>query len=77
MADNFSVLGVQGVETIYIPMDGSGGPENTATMRVRARDTGCWIVIANTWSAVMINPRGEVVLEVSETECQRAAPRRV
>ena len=50
-------------------MDGSGGPENTEKMRWRARDNHCWIVIANTWSAVIISPSGELHLEKYETEC--------
>ena len=67
--DNCSVLGVQGAQVIFIPMDGSGGPENTEKMRWRARDNQCWIVIANTWSAVIISPSGESHLEKYETEC--------
>ncbi len=68
-ADNCRTLAVQGAGIIFIPMDGSGGPENTAKMRWRARENGCWIVIANTWSAVIINPGGEIYLEKYETEC--------
>ena len=68
-ADNCAVLGVQGSEIIFIPMDGSGGPENTEKMRWRARENGCWIVIANTWSAIIIGPSGEIHLERYETEC--------
>ena len=68
-ADNCSVLGVQGAQVIFIPMDGSGGPENTDKMRWRARDNNCWIVIANTWSAVILSPSGESHLEKYETEC--------
>ena len=67
--DNCAVLGVQGAQVIFIPMDGSGGPENTEKMRWRARDNHCWIVIANTWSAVIISPSGELHLEKYETEC--------
>ena len=67
--DNCSVLGVQGAQVIFNPMDGSGGPENTEKMRWRARDNNCWIVIANTWSSVIISPSGEVHLEKYETEC--------
>ena len=66
--DNCSVLGVQGAQVIFNPMDGSGGPENTEKMRWRARDNQCWIVIANTWSAVIISPSGESHLEKYETE---------
>lgn len=69
IVDNFSTLGVQGVETIYLPMDGSGGPENTQTLRQRARDNGCWVVVANTWSSAIVSPKGEVALENYQTEC--------
>jgi beta-ureidopropionase len=67
--DNFSTLGVQGAEVIFIPMDGSGGPENTRMLSQRARDNHCWIVVANTWSCAVIAPTGEVRLEKYETEC--------
>ena len=68
-ADNCRTLAVQGAGIVFIPMDGSGGPDNTAKMRWRARENGCWIVIANTWSAVIIGPGGEIYLEKYETEC--------
>ena len=67
--DNCSVLGVQGAQVIFIPMDGSGGPDNTEKMCWRAKDNNCWIVIANTTSAVIISPSGEVHLQKYETEC--------
>jgi len=69
IVDNFSTLGVQGVEVIFLPMDGSGGPDNTQTLRVRARDNACWIIVANTWSCAIISAKGEVVLENYQTEC--------
>ena len=68
-ADNVRTLAVQGAGVIFIPMDGSGGPDNTEKMRWRAKENGCWIVIANTWSAVLISPSGELNLEKYETEC--------
>ena len=68
-ADNVRTLAVQGAGVIFIPMDGSGGPDNTAKMRWRAKENGCWIAIANTWSAVLISPSGELSLEKYETEC--------
>ena len=68
-ADNVRTLAVQGAGVIFIPMDGSGGPDNTEKMRWRARENGCWIAIANTWSAVLISPSGELNLEKYETEC--------
>jgi predicted amidohydrolase len=67
--ENFGVLGVQGVQIIFLPMDGSGGPDNTQAMRQRARDNHCWIVVANTWSCAVLSPTGEVYLEKYETEC--------
>ena len=68
-ADNVRTLAVQGAGVIFIPMDGSGGPDNTEKMRWRAKENGCWIAIANTWSAVLISPSGELNLEKYETEC--------
>lgn len=68
-ADNVRTLAVQGAGVIFVPMDGSGGPDNTEKMRWRARENGCWIAIANTWSAVLISPGGELHLEKYETEC--------
>ena len=67
--DNFNMLGVQGAQGVIIPMDGSGGPDNTSKLRQRAIDNCCWIVVANTWSAVIIDPTGQIVLEKYEAEC--------
>jgi predicted amidohydrolase len=67
--DNWSTLGVQGVEAVLLPMNGGGGPENTAVLRQRARDNGCAVVVANSWSSVLIGPLGEVYLERYESEC--------
>ena len=67
--DNFNMLGVQDVDAVIIPMDGSGGKENTRKLIQRAQDNCCWIVVANTWSAVIIDPNGEVMLEKYESEC--------
>src|SRR5262249_4557137 len=69
VVDNFSTLGAQGAEIILIPMNGSGGPENTNLLRQRARDNHCSIVVANTWSCAIIDHRGEISLEKYETEC--------
>jgi predicted amidohydrolase len=69
IVDNFSTLGAQGAEIILLPMDGGGGPSNTAVLRQRARDNYCSIVVANTWSCAIIDPRGETMLEKYETEC--------
>ncbi len=68
-ADNLRTLAVQGAGVVFVPMDGAGGPENTDKMRWRARENGCWIAIANTWSAVLISPSGEPHLEKYEAEC--------
>ena len=75
--ENFRALGVQGAEMVFLPMDGSGGPQNTETLRQRARDNACWIVVANTWSCAIIDPTGDVYLEKYESECvsvQRLGP---
>ncbi len=67
--DNFLTLGAQDVEIIIIPMDGSGGPENTKTMSQRARDCFSFVLVANTWSSVMVEPDGSIGLERYETGC--------
>ena len=36
--DNFGVLGAQGVQVIYLPMDGWGGPENTRMRSIGSDD---------------------------------------
>ncbi len=66
--ENIRTLGVQGVEVVFLPMDGAGGPENTKRMARYAAENGCWIIIANTWSAAIISPRGDVRLEKYENE---------
>lgn len=75
--ENFRTLGVLGAEVVLLPMDGAGGPENTETLRQRARDNACWLVVANTWSCALIDPTGAVYLEKYESECvsvQRMGP---
>lgn len=67
--DNFSTLGTQGVEIVFMPMNGGMGPEDVKVMQQRARDNCCSIVIANTWSSVIIGPVGEIYLAKYETEC--------
>ena len=67
--DNFNMLAVQNVDAVFIPMDGSGGPHNTRKLVQRAQDNCCWIIVANTWSAVVISPGGEIHLEKYESEC--------
>lgn len=67
--DNFSTLGVQGVEIVFIPMNGGLDPDTLGTLRQRARDNYCSIVIANTFSSAIIGPYGEIYLEKYETEC--------
>lgn len=69
VVDNFSTLGAQGVGILFLPMNGSGGPSNTAIMRQRARDNRCFLVIANSTSSVIIDPSGEPILEKYEAEC--------
>ena len=67
--DNFNMLAVQNVDAVFIPMDGAGGPLNTRKLVQRAQDNCCWIIVANTWSAVVISPGGEIHLEKYESEC--------
>lgn len=67
--DNFSTLGAQGVEIIFIPMDGSLAPDNVNLLQQRACDNGCTLVVANTWSSAILDPANAVRLEKYETEC--------
>jgi predicted amidohydrolase len=67
--ENFAVLGVLGADVIVVPMDGPGSGSELEKLRVRAEDNGCWVIVANTWSSAMINPRGEFHLLRYETEC--------
>ena len=69
VTDNFSTLGVQGVQIIFLPMDGDGGPENIDALRYKAMDNHCWIVVANTWSCALINPQGQIISQRYECEC--------
>lgn len=66
--ENIRTLGVQGVDIVFLPMDGGGGPENTQRMAQYAAQNNCWIIIANTWSCAILSPRGDVRLEKYETE---------
>ena len=68
IADHFPPLGAQDAEIVFLPMDGAGGPDNTRTMQGHAREHGYWILIANTWSRVIVDPAGEVKLEDYTTE---------
>lgn len=67
--ENFATLGVQGAQIIFLPLDGGGGSKNTSILSQRARDNSCAIVMANTWSAAIIDWTGDVALEKYETEC--------
>ena len=69
VTDNFSTLGVQGVQIIFLPMDGAGGTDNIDALRYKAMDNHCWIVVANTWSCALINPLGELITQRYECEC--------
>ena len=64
---NFDALGVQGVDVIFVPMNG-GGPA-TWNLSTRAADNKCWIVLANAWNCAVYGPSGAVVLEKYECEC--------
>jgi predicted amidohydrolase len=67
--DNFTTLGVQGVEIVFIPMNGGLDPDSLPVLRQRARDNACSIVLANTFSSAVIGPYGEIYLAKYETEC--------
>jgi predicted amidohydrolase len=67
--DNFRVLGVQGTQIIFIPMDGGYDPSNLSMLQRRAADNGCAIVIANTHGSGIIRPDGGVIHERYESEC--------
>jgi predicted amidohydrolase len=67
--ENFSALGAQQVDLILIPNNGGASPAVTRMLAQRARDNVCWIVLANTCSAVVISARGECYMEKYESEC--------
>jgi len=67
--ENFSVLGAQQAEIIFIPNNGGAHPPVMQMLRQRARDTASWIVLANTCSCAIISARGEICLEKYESEC--------
>ena len=64
---NFDALGLQGVDIIFVPMNGSG-PKSWA-LSTRASDNKCWIVLANAWNCAVYGPSGMVLIEKYETEC--------
>lgn len=66
--ENFRTLGVQGVEIVFLSMDGGGGPDNTRRMARNAGENGCWVIVANTWSCAIISPQGDIRLEQYEAE---------
>jgi predicted amidohydrolase len=65
---NFPPYGAQQTQLVFLPMDGGGGPDNTQAMRRHAQQHAYWIFIANSWSRVVIDPTGEVLLEDYTTE---------
>lgn len=67
--ENFSALGSQQVDIIFIPNNGGAHPPVAQMLRQRARDNFCWIVLANTCSCAIISARGECYLEKYESEC--------
>jgi predicted amidohydrolase len=66
---NFATLAAQGVEIVFLPMDGGGNHPNTQLMQTRAWENYCWIVQANTWSSVIVTPHGSLYHERYEKEC--------
>jgi predicted amidohydrolase len=67
--ENFSALASQQVDIVFIPNNGGAHPPVMQMLRQRARDTACWIVLANTCSCAIISARGELYLEKYESEC--------
>ena len=68
---NFDTLGVQGVDIIFVPMN--GGSPGTENLRIRAKDNKCWIAVSNAWCCALINPAGGVLLDKYECECVSVA----
>ena len=68
IAEHFSPYAAQGAEIVAIPMDGGGGPINTRVMRKHAVEGGFAILIANTWSRVIVLQDGSIALEEYQTE---------
>lgn len=68
VAEHFTPYAAQSAELIAIPMDGGGGPVNTRLMRKQATEGGFAILIANTWSRVVILQNGTVAIEAYDTE---------
>ncbi len=68
VVEHFSPYAAQGTEIIAIPMDGGGGPINTRMMRKEATEGGFAILIANSWSRVIVLQDGTVALEKYHTE---------
>ena len=68
VSPHFAPYAAAGVDAVVVPMDGGGGPVNTRVMQQRAREGGHWVLIANTWSRVAVDPAGEVRLAEYHTE---------
>lgn len=67
--ENFSALAAQQVDIIFIPNNGGVHPPVAQMLRQRARDSFCWIVLANTCGCTIVSARGELYLEKYESEC--------
>jgi predicted amidohydrolase len=68
VSPHFAPYAAAATDVVAVPMDGGGGPVNTRVMQQRAKEGGCWVLIANTWSRVAIDPTGAVRLAEYETE---------
>lgn len=67
--ENFVALAAQQPDIIIIPNNGGAHPPVQQMLRQRARDSACWIILANTCSSAIVSARGELYLERYETEC--------
>ena len=57
---NYPPLRAAGTQLIFLPMDGT---PNATHLKQRARETGSWIIVANTRSALVIDSMGKVLME--------------
>ena len=68
VAEHFSPYAAQGAALVVIPMDGGGGPINTRVMQKQSIEGNFAILIANSWSRVIVLQDGSIALEEYQTE---------
>lgn len=56
------ILALKGANLILVPSWGSYGEMNDAMMRVRAYENGVWLVFVHPKRALIVNPRGTIVV---------------